>query len=171
MFSARRGGDGAPAAIKPGPHGAPRELPGSSISGEILLTPRGTLGLRGPMVTVAAYAPPAPPADSLMSSSPPRDYVDTDYSARLDRATGTIYITAPPSGIMAVGGYRFLAQDLQEWAKRLGQGALLTALPDRMSGHRLAGRAPDNGRAREALSELGLNPLMVDAFRDRAATT
>jgi ABC-type maltose transport system permease subunit len=30
---------------------------------------------------------------------------------------------------MAVGGYRFLAQDLQEWAKRLGQGALLTALP------------------------------------------
>ena len=170
MFGARRGEDGAPAAIKPGPHGAPRELPGSSISGEILLTPRGTLGLRGPMVTVAAYAPPPPPADSLMSSQP-RDYVDTDYSARLDRATGTISITAPPSGVMAVGGYRFLAQDLQEWAKRLGQGALLTALPDRMSGHRLAGRAPDNNRAREALSELGLNPLMVDAFRDRSAAT
>jgi hypothetical protein len=144
-------------------------LPGSSISGEILLTPRGTLGLRGPMVTVAAYAPPPPPADSLMSSAPPRDYVDTDYSARLDRATGTINITAPPSGIMAVGGYRFLARDLQEWAKRLGQGAMLTALPDRMSGHRLAGRAPENSRAREALSELGLNPLMVDAFRDRSS--
>jgi len=168
MFGARRGREGSPAAIKPGPHGTPRELPGSSISGEILLTPRGTLGLRGPMVTVAAYAPPPPPADSLMSSAP-RDYVDTDYAARLDRATGTINITAPPSGVMAVGGYRFLAQDLQEWAKRLGQGALLTALPDRLSGHRLAGRAPDNGRAREALSELGLNPLMVDAFRDRSA--
>ena len=83
---------------------------------------------------------------------------------------GTINITAPPSGIMAVGGYRFLALDLQEWAKRLGQGALLTALPDRMSGHRLAGRAPDNSRAREALSELGLNPLMVEAFRDRSST-
>ena len=69
---------------------------------------------------------------------------------------------------MAVGGYRFLAQDLQEWAKRLGQGALLTALPDRMSGYRLAGRAQDNARARDALSELGLNPLMVEAFRDRA---
>jgi hypothetical protein len=171
MFGARRGEDGAPAAIKPGPHGAPRELPGSSISGEILLTPRGTLGLRGPMVTIAAYAPPPPPADSLMSSTPPRDYVDTDYSARLDRATGTISITAPPSGVMAVGGYRFLTQDLLEWAKRLGQGALLTALPDRMSGHRLAGRAPDNSRAREALSELGLNPLMVDAFRDRSSAT
>ena len=169
MFGARRGVDGAPAVIKPGPHGAPRELPGSSIAGEILLTPRGTLGLRGAMVTVAAYAPPPPASDSLISA-PPRDYVDTDYAARLDRATGAINITAPPSGILAVGGYRFLAQDLQEWAKRLGQGALLTALPDRMSGHRLAGRAPDNARAREALSELGLNPLMVEAFRDRSST-
>jgi len=167
MFGARRGEDGSSAAIKPGPQGAPREMPGSMISGEILLTPRGTLGLRGPMVTVAAYAPPPPPSDSLIAA-PPRDYVDTDFVARLNRATGAIEVTAPPSGIMAVGGYRFLEQDLQEWAKRLGQGALLTALPDRLGGHRLAGRAPDNARARAALSELGLNPLMVEAFRDRS---
>jgi hypothetical protein len=99
-------------------------------------------------------------------AAPPLDHVDTGYAARLDRTTGAICITAPPSGIMAVGGYRFLAHDLQEWAKRLGQGALLTALPDRLSGHRLAGRAQDNARAREALSELGLNPLMSEAFRD-----
>ena len=26
----------------------------------------------------------------------------------------------------------------------------------------------DNARARDALAELGLNPLMVEAFRDRA---
>ena len=168
LFGARRtSGDGTPALIKPGLHGAPRELPGSSISGEILLTPKGTLGLRGPMVAVAAYAPPAPPGDSLIPQAP-RDFVDTEYAARLDRATGAIAITAPPSGIMAVGGYRFLAHDLQEWGKRLGQGALLTALPDRLSGHRLAGRAQDNARARDALSELGLNPLMVEAFRDRS---
>ena len=70
---------------------------------------------------------------------------------------------------MAVGGYRFLAQDLQEWSRRLGPGTLLTALPDRLSGHRLAGRALDNARAREALTELGLNPLMAEAFRDRAS--
>ncbi len=168
LFGARRGSDGAAAPIKPGAHGAPRELPGSSIAGEIVLTPRGTLGLRGPIVAVAAYAPPPRPNDSV-TPAPPRDYIDTDYSARLDRATGAINITAPPSGIMAVGGYRFLAQDLQEWAKRLGQGALLTALPDRMSGYRLAGRAQDNARARDALSELGLNPLMVEAFRDRTS--
>ncbi|MBN8987216.1 MAG: acyl--CoA ligase [Rhizobiales bacterium] len=171
LFGARRiADDGSPALIKPGPHGAPRELPGSLVAGDILLTPRGTLGLRGPMIPVAAYAPPPPPGDTLIAA-PPRDYVDTDYSARLDRSTGAINITAPPSGIMAVGGYRFLAQDLQEWARRLGQGALLTALPDRLSGHRLAGRAQDNARARDALTELGLNPLMVEAFRDRLNTT
>jgi hypothetical protein len=166
LFSARRTADGAPAAILPGPHGAPRDVAGSSIAGETLITPRGTLGLRGPMVTVAAYAPATAPGDSLMAQ-PPRDYVDTDYAARLDRSTGAICITAPPPGIMAVGGYRFLSLDLQEWTKRLGQGALLTALPDRLSGHRLAGRAQDNARARDALGELGLNPLMVEAFRDR----
>ena len=169
LFAARRGADGAPARVKPGPHGARREIPGSSISGEILLTPKGTLGLRGPMVSVAAYAPPAPPGESL-TPQPPRDYVDTEYAARIERQTGAINITAPPSGIMTVGGYRFLAHDLQEWSKRLGQGALLTALPDRLSGHRLAGRAQDNARAREALTELGLNPLMVEAFRDRSAS-
>jgi hypothetical protein len=168
LFGARRiAEDGTPAQIKPGPHGAPRAVPGSSIAGEILVTPKGTLGLRGPMAPVAAYAPPPPPSDTLIAA-PPRDYVDTEYAARVDRATGVLHVTAPPSGVMAVGGYRFLAQDLQEWSRRLGQGSLLTALPDRLSGHRLAGRAPDNARARDALTELGLNPLMVEAFRDRS---
>jgi acyl-CoA synthetase (AMP-forming)/AMP-acid ligase II len=167
LFGAHRTAeDGSPAPIRPGPHGAPREVPGSSIAGEILLTPAGTLGLRGPMVPAAAYAPPQQPNEALVAP-PPRDYVDTEYAARLDRSTGAINITAPPSGIMAVGGYRFLANDLQEWSRRLGQGALLTALPDRLAGHRLAGRAQDNARARNAMTELGLNPLMVEAFRDR----
>ncbi|MGZ5870497.1 MAG: AMP-binding protein [Bradyrhizobium sp.] len=167
LFGARRTADGTPVPIMPGPHGAPRDVAGTSVAGEALLTPKGTLALRGPMVAVAAYAPPAPTSDSLVPQLP-RDYVDTGYAARLDRSTGAIFITSPPSGIVAVGGYRFLSQDLQEWAKRLGQGALLTALPDRLSGYRLAGRAQDNARGREALSQLGLNPLMVEAFRDRS---
>jgi hypothetical protein len=166
LFGSRRGPDGAPTPIQPGPHGAPRHVPGSSTAGETLITPKGTLGLRGPMVSLAPYAPPAPLSDTT-PPTPPLDYVDTGYAARLDRTNGALCITAPPSGIMAVGGYRFLSQDLQEWAKRLGQGALLTALPDRLSGYRLAGRAQDNARARDALSGLGLNPLMVEAFRDR----
>jgi hypothetical protein len=170
LFGARRGDDGAPTPILPGPYGAPRAVAGSSVAGEVLLTPKGTLGLRGPMVPVAAYAPTIP-SSHLLVAQPPLDYVDTGYAARLDRSTGAILITAPPSGIMAVGGYRFLSQDLQEWAKRLGQGAMLTALPDRLCGHRLAGRANNNARAREALAELGLNPLMVEAFRDRLTSS
>jgi acyl-coenzyme A synthetase/AMP-(fatty) acid ligase len=167
LFAARRAeADGAPAPVRPGSYGAPRKLPGSSVAGEILLTAKGTLGLRGPMVAAAAYAPPPQPGDALVAQRSP-DYVDTEYAARLDRATGAISVTSPPAGVLAVGGYRFLASDLQEWSRRLGHGALLTALPDRLSGHRLAGRARDNARAREALLELGLNPLMVEAFRDR----
>jgi hypothetical protein len=120
------------------------------------------------MVPVAAYPVTDRPVDPFAALTPPPDYVDTGYAARIDRATGGIAITAPPSGVLAVGGYRFLADDLQEWARRLGQNAMLTALPDRLSGHRLAGRTDDNARAREALTELGLNPLMVEAFRDRS---
>jgi AMP-binding enzyme len=170
LFGATRDADGTPAPILPGPHGAPRSVPGTSTAGEAFLTPRGTLALRGPMVAVQAYAPAPPSTDSLVAQ-PPRDFADTGYAARLDRSTGALCITAPPSGIVAVGGYRFLSQNLQEWAKRLGQGALLTALPDRLSGYRLAGRAQDNARGREALAELGLNPLMVEAFRDRTSLT
>jgi hypothetical protein len=169
LFGARRTADGLPVPIMPGPHGAPRDVPGTSIAGETLLTPKGTLALRGPMVAVAAYAPPPPPSDSMVAQ-PDRDYADTGYAARLGRASGALSITSPHAGIVSVGGYRFLSHDLQEWAKRLGQGALLTALPDRLCGYRLAGRAQDNARSREALIQLGLNPLMVEAFRDRAVS-
>jgi hypothetical protein len=169
----RRLESGVPMPILPGPHGAPRHVAGSTIVGETLLTAKGMLALRGPMVAVEAYALQSPPNGSGPVEQAPAESVNTGYFARLDPATGGIMITAPPPGLMTVGGYRFLLQDLQEWARRLGQGALLTGLPDRLSGYRLAGRAQENVRAREALTQLGLNPLMVEAFRDRspAATT
>jgi hypothetical protein len=164
LFGARRGDNGAAADIMPGPYGAPRDDAQSPIAGEIVVTDNGTLALRGSMVPLAAYSAAASQTDR---GNPPITSVDTGYAARLDRTTGAICITAPPPGILAVGGYRFQADDLQAWAKRLGDGATLTALPDRLSGYRLAGRANDNARARGALAELGLNPLMVEAFRDR----
>ena len=169
LFGACRAADGAPVPILPGPHGAPRDVAGLVDRRRNPDHAKGNPGVAGTDGRGRGLRPAAPPSDSLVAQ-PPRDHVDTDYAARLDRSTGAICITAPPSGIMAVGGYRFLSQDLQEWAKRLGQGALLTALPDRLSGYRLAGRAQDNTRAREALGELGLNPLMVEAFRDRASS-
>jgi hypothetical protein len=168
LFAVPRDNEGAAAPILPG---SPlRRAQGSSAAaGEAFVTKEGTLGLRGAMIPVAAYAPPRRPREALAARALP-DHVDTGYAARLDRKTGAICITAPPSGVVNVGGYRFLANDLNGWAQRLPQGGMLTALPDRVSGHRLAGRASDNTRARAALSQLGLNPLMVEAFRDRASS-
>lgn len=168
LFGARRGPDGAPQMISPGPHGAPRAVASSAIAGEIVLTPKATLGLRGPMVPVLAYTAALDVNNSLSADNP--DYVDTGYAARVDRSNAALCITAPPTGIVSVGGYRFRAQDLNEWGKRLGQNTMLTALPDRLCGYRLAGRASNNARARDALTELGLNPLMTEAFRERSAT-
>jgi AMP-binding enzyme len=170
LLAARRDDAGMPAAMRAGPQTSPRNAVAGSVTGEILLTPKGTLALRGPMVPVAAYTTSTASTNSPVAQPPP-DHVDTGFAARIERTTAALSITAPPSGIMAVGGYRFLAQDLEAWAKRLGQGALLTALPDRISGHRLAGRAQDNARAREAMLELGLNPLMAEAFRDSRSST
>lgn len=167
LFGTRRGEDGMPVPVRAGQHRAPHDVPGATVACEILMTPQGTLALRGPMIPVAAYAPP--PSERVRESQSAIDYVDTGFAARRDRSSGEIRITAPPSGLVNIGGYRFLADDLQQWAKHLSQGAMLTALPDRLNGHRLAGRAIDNARAREALAELGLNPLMSEAFRDRSA--
>src|SRR5205085_849330 len=118
LYGAGRTAEGTPVPIMQGTQGTPRDVPGTSSAGGTFLTPKGTLAMRGAMVPVPAYAPP--PAGVFLVSQPPRDYADTGYVARLDRATGAICIIAPPVGIVSVGGYRFLAHDLQEWAKRLG---------------------------------------------------
>jgi hypothetical protein len=168
LFAVPRDADGAAAAMLPG---SPlrRSQSSSAAAGEAFVTKEGTLGLRGAMIPIAAYAPQRRPREGLASRALP-DHVDTAYAARLDRQTGAICITAPPSGVVNVGGYRFLSNDLNDWAQRLPQGGMLTALPDRVCGHKLAGRASDNARARAALAQLGLNPLMVEAFRDRTSS-
>jgi hypothetical protein len=165
LVAAKRLPDGSPMPINAGVQHAPRSSGQPRAVGELSLTPKGTLALRGVMVPVSAYHRDHRPAESL--SEPPQQ-VDTGFGARLNRNSGMIEITSPPGAIFAVGGYRFLSRDLDQWAKRLGSDTMLTALPDQLNGHRLAGRAHDIGRVREALSELGLNPLMVDAFRSRA---
>lgn len=168
LFAVPRDTDGAAAQVLPG---SPlrRSQGSSAAAGEAFVTRQGTLGLRGAMIPIAAYAPQRRPREGAAPQAMP-DHVDTGYAARLDRRTGAICITAPPSGVVNVGGYRFLANDLNGWAQRLPHGGMLTALPDRVSGHRLAGRASDNARARTALAQLGLNPLMVEAFRDRTSS-
>lgn len=164
LIAACRQADGSLASITSGVQSAPRAVAGSRAVGEIAVTPRGTLALRGVMVPLAAYR--TSPSNQMFAEQSLQ--VDTGYAARLNRAAHAVDITAPPGGIVGVGGYRFRSKDLDEWSKRLGDDAMLTALPDKLNGHRLAGRASDTRRVREALSELGLNPLMVEAFRNRA---
>lgn len=138
----------------------------SASVGEIVMTNAGTLGLRGPVVPSLAYADDRDV--SGFRAPAPADIIDTGFAARHDPATGTVHLTAPPAGLIGVGGYRFRAGDLEDWSHRLPQGGLLTALPDRMTGHRLAGRTVNTAAARGFLSELGLNPLVGEAFRDRS---
>lgn len=165
LVAARRLDDGSPAPINVGIQHAPRAVSTARNVGELAVTPKGTLALRGVMVPLASYQRPMQ-SGALLSESVQQ--VDTGYGVRLDRNTNMIEITSPPGGIFAVGGYRFLAKDLEEWSKRLGSDTMLTALPDQLNGYKLAGRSQNTGRVREALAELGLNPLMIDAFRNRA---
>lgn len=164
LVSATRLDDGSAAPIKSGLQLAPRAIPGSRIVGELSITSKGTLAMKGAMVPLAAYRS----ATATGAFDAAADRADTGYAAKIDKRSGAIDIASPPAGLFAVGGYRFLAEDLDQWSQRLGVGVTLAALPDQLNGHRLAGRATDARRVREVLGELGLNPLMVDAFRERA---
>jgi hypothetical protein len=68
---------------------------------------------------------------------------------------------------VSVGGYRFLTRDLEGAIAEIDAAATLAALPDAMTGHRLAGSAVDPTGIRQALAGRGLNPLLVNAFRGR----
>jgi hypothetical protein len=76
-------------------------------------------------------------------------------------------VTSPSPGIVTVGGCRFVLRDLEEAVRRVNPDAGLAALPDALSGHRLAGRAADPESVRAALEADGANALLVDAFRVR----
>jgi hypothetical protein len=75
-------------------------------------------------------------------------------------------VSAPPAGVTNVGGHRFVTRNLHEIVRQV-EGASLAVLPDALSGQRLAGSAADHAKVREALARLGVNPLLVAAFRDR----
>ncbi|MCL2714784.1 MAG: acyl--CoA ligase [Alphaproteobacteria bacterium] len=166
LFAVRRDLDGCPRALALGPQGTQQHSSSPSIACEVALTSHGTVTLRGPMVPVSAYAPPRPLREALAAEAR-HDYVDTGYAARIE-PDNSLSILAAPSGIVSVGGYRFLPADMRECARRLGEDACLTALPDPLNGHRLQGESDDNRTARESLAGLGHDLLTVDAFRDHS---
>jgi hypothetical protein len=167
LFGARRGAGGRPAPIPLGPVLAPRGAAGAVLVAEISRTESGTLAVRGPMVPHYPYPPGAERSGTPYFKADPSGLVDTGYTCRTDRDTRALVVTGPPHGIVTVGGYAFRLSDLKTLVTGIDAGAAIAALPDPMLGHRLAGQAADAAGMRAALSGLGVNPLVAEAFAER----
>ncbi len=167
LVPARRGGD-KPSPMPVGSVTAPREDTGGIAVAELVRTATGTLALRGPMVPQHSFPPGIEGSGLPCFKIGPRGLVDSGYTCRIDSVSKAIVITGPPAGIVGVGGYRFPLHDLAEIVGRIDGAATLAALPDPIVGQRLIGNAADRDTIQAALDIVGLNPLVVAAFRDRS---
>jgi hypothetical protein len=169
LAPARREADGRPGPVQFGPLTAPRGGNGGAALAELVRTDTGTVAARGPMVPLHPFPPGIERSNLPYFKIGRGGLVDTGYSCRVDSVTKAMVVTGPPSGLVSVGGYRFALRDLQDAASRIDARATLTALPDPLLGHRLIGNAADRDTMQAALSAVGVNPLVVAAFRDRSA--
>ncbi|MBO0755446.1 MAG: acyl--CoA ligase [Bradyrhizobiaceae bacterium] len=167
LLAASRGSDGKAAPIVLGSVTAPRGAPGAVLVAEIQRTATGTIALRGPMVPRFPFPPGAERGSDPYLTVSADGLVDTGYTCRVEDDAKTVVVTGPPAGIVSFGGYRFVLSELQNLLARVGNDCTLTALPDALSGQRLAGSAPNRDQIQAELAALGVNPLIVDAFRER----
>jgi hypothetical protein len=167
LLAARRGANGKPAPIGFGPFTVPRGNQNAILVAELARSEAGTVALRGPMVPRFAF-PPGAERTGLPHLKVERGaLIDTGYTCRVDSVTKAMIVTGPSSGIVSIGGYRFPLRDLQDIVNRIDANATLAALPDPLVGQRLIGNSPDRDAVITALTELGINPLVAAAFRDR----
>ena len=163
LMAANRNADGRPAGLIPGPT---RRTPDKGpLLIEAARTREGTLALRGPMVPRFPFPPGAAPA--MPAAVDANGFLDTFYPCRVAGGSGALTVTGPPAGIVSMGGYRFILAGLQEAVSQLEPGAMLAAFPDGLAGQRVAGIAVHRDAIRDALAELGFNPLVINAFRPR----
>jgi hypothetical protein len=165
LIGLRRGADGLavplPLHAVMAPSGAANAVPVADIT----RTAAGILALRGAMVPRHPFPPGAEPLGAPHLKAELEGFVDTHYPCRIDRMSGTITVTGPPPGVVSIGSYRFVLSELEAVVKRTDCGAFITALPDALAGHCLAGIADDSSDVRAALDRLGVNPLVAEAFR------
>jgi AMP-binding enzyme len=166
LFAARRGSTGKPAPIGFGAVTAPRGAANGVLALELSRTPVGTVAIRGPMVPRHAFPPGVERTEVPHYKTAGSGVFDTGYTCRVDRDGRSMLVTGPPAGLVNVGGYRFVERELQDQVAWAGN-ATLAALPDALAGHRLAGSAASPDTVRDVLAGLGLNPLVIAAFRDR----
>lgn len=166
LIAGARTPKGAVARIPLGEIGAPRASANAMPLVETARTIAGTLALRGPMVPIAPFPPGAENGGTLRLWLDDDGFVDTGYPCSISQSTDTITITGPQAGTIEVGGYRIMRHEADSAACALQASAVIAALPDALTGQRLRGTAAEPAFA-GALE--GLNPLIADAFRPRAA--
>ena len=128
---------------------APRGQKRGIVAAEAKLTSAGTLALGGPMVPRAAFPPGAERSGLPHFKVGANGFVDTGYGCRSD--SSSIVVTGPPPGMVSVGAYRFMLDDMQQRVNHFDEGgATVAALPDVFAGHRLVGSAKNV----QGLSEL-----------------
>jgi AMP-binding enzyme len=166
LVAGRRDEDGRPSPIPLGPVFSPREGEGSAVFAELKPTAMNTLALRGPMVPHHHFPPRVERSDQPHFAIGSDGYVDTGYACRVDPVRQSLVVTGPPSGFVAVGGYRFPLRRLLETVARIDVEATLSAVPDPLVGQRLIGTASDCAAMQIALNAFGLNPLVAAAFAE-----
>ncbi len=167
LVPVRRGAGGRAGPIPFGPVVAPRGSASAVVVAELARTAASTVALRGPMVPRHSF-PPGIERSGLPHFHIDRTgLVDTGYTCRVDSISQAMVVTGSPSGIVSVGGYRFLLHELQEAVGRIDGAATLAALPDAVIGQRLIGNAADREVVQAALTAVGVNPIVAAAFRDR----
>ena len=162
LIAAHRTADGLPADIPVGAIGA-RHIAGAGI--EAIRGKHGTLALRGTMVPAHAFPPGAEFGPGATLTADDSGFVDTGFTCRLDVAAQSLTVTGPPGGITAIGGYRFLAAEIEAQVATVDPAATLLALPGGLLAQHLAGSAPDSARVHAGLLANGANPLIAGAFR------
>ena len=158
LIALRRGADGLPAALGGGVARVPSGSGDGTVVMNVARTQAGTLALSGPMVPAPWTLEPRDIAAGAGRS------VDTRFACRLDPTMNTLILSGGPPGIVSIGGYRFVMQELQDVVGRVEPDAVLAALPDLLAGQKLVGAAADAAAVWEALAALGVSPLVSGAF-------
>jgi AMP-binding enzyme len=165
LLGVPRNADGRTRPIAAGKIMAPQGSDQGLMVAETARSGDGTLVVRGSMVPRHAFPPGAERQSTGRLKADTAGFVDTGYSCRHDPETRTFELTAPPPGVVTVGGCRFVLSDLEKLVRQVHDDAAMAALPDSLSGHRLAGIAEKHIDMQKGLYNLGANALVIDAFQ------
>ena len=162
---------GAAAAACPAPMPlrmrAPPGSPQPAGAIEIARTAGGTLALRGRMVPRHPFPPGAERLGEPEWRANATGFIDTGYACRQPREGAHVLVTAPPPGVVSVGGYRFVLRE----TGRLGAPGVERCHhrgPARRAVRPSAGRrCRRHPRRPGELLAFGAHALVTEAFRDR----